>query len=75
MFYNIKVGTITNAQRAKNALKNRGVRSTVTRLKRINKGDGCGYAVQVETDSVNDVIAVIENERIIIRGVDELDLL
>ncbi len=70
MFYIVKVGTITNAQRAKNALKYRGIKSNVIRLQNPKKGDGCGYAVQVYTDEIDRVVRIIENENIFVRGVD-----
>lgn len=72
MFYLVKVGTITNAQRAKQALRNRGIKATVSRIEKPKKGDGCGYAVQVECEYVDDAVAIIENDNIVVRGVVEI---
>lgn len=74
MFYTIKVGTVTNAQRAKHALGEKGIKATVTRLKHPEKADGCGYTVRVSCDDIDRVIAIIERENINIRGVDVNDL-
>ncbi len=75
MFYSVKVGTVTNAQRAKYALAEKGIKSTVSRLKHPKKGDGCGYVIQVTCEDIDRVIAIIERENIKIRGVDVNDLL
>jgi len=72
LFYVIKVGTITNAQRARSALRYKGIKANVTRLKNPQKEDGCGYVVQVVTDDIESVIRIIENEKIYIRGVDRV---
>ena len=72
MFYLVKVGTITNAQRSKQALKNRGYKANVSRVEKPKKGDGCGYAVQLDCDDIDNVIAIIERENIQIRGVVDL---
>ena len=70
MYYTIKVGTITNAQRARGALRNRGIKATVSRLKNPQQGDGCGYVVQVITDDIDRAVRIIQNENIYIRGVE-----
>lgn len=41
----VKVGSVTNAQRAKRALLSHGMQATVKRAIHIKKGDGCGYSV------------------------------
>ena len=72
MFYIIKVGTITNAQRARGALRNHGIRASVTRLKNPQPVDGCGYAVQVITDDINKAVNIVQRENIYIRGVERV---
>ncbi|MBQ7203682.1 MAG: DUF3343 domain-containing protein [Eubacterium sp.] len=72
MFYTVKVGTITNAQRARAALKYRGIKSDITRLKNPSKGDGCGYAVVVSAYDIDRALDIIENEGVYIRGVEVL---
>ncbi len=71
MYSLIKVGTVTNAERARYVLRNNGINAYVTRIKNPAKGDGCGYAVKVLSENVNRAIALIDNERIYVRGVDE----
>ena len=72
MFYIIKVGTITNAQRAKYALGAKGMKSTVSRLKNPKGSDGCGYIVQLNTDDIERALRIVQNENINIRGVERL---
>lgn len=70
MNYLIKVGTVTNAERARYVLKNNGYNTSVARIKNPKKGDGCGYAVELRTDNIEGALRIIENERIFVRGVD-----
>ena len=70
MFSLIKVGTVTNAERARAALRNNGIKATILRIKNPTKSDGCGYAVKVLYEDAERAIKIIENERIYIRGVD-----
>ena len=70
MFYIIKVGTITNAQRAKYVLSAKGIKSNVSRLKNPKGSDGCGYVIQVYTDDIERVVRLIKNENINVRGVE-----
>ncbi|MBQ6380106.1 MAG: DUF3343 domain-containing protein [Clostridia bacterium] len=41
----VKVGSITNAQKARKALVRNGINAGVKRALQIKKGDGCGYSV------------------------------
>ena len=72
MFYLIKVGTVTNAQRVRNALKYRGIKANVTRLSNPAPSDGCGYAVQVEKENLQTALRIAESENIFVRGVEAL---
>ncbi|MBQ9516687.1 MAG: DUF3343 domain-containing protein [Eubacterium sp.] len=72
MLYIVKVGTITNAQRAKYALKSKGYKVNITRIAKPKSGDGCGYALEIVCSDVDDAVKIIENENIMVRGVAEL---
>ncbi|MBR0415401.1 MAG: DUF3343 domain-containing protein [Clostridia bacterium] len=41
----VKVGSVTNAQKAKKVLLNNGIHAAIKRAVQIKKGDGCGYSV------------------------------
>ncbi len=72
MLYIVKVGTVTNAQRAKAALRRYGIKATVMRLQKPKRGDGCGYTVQVNTPDIDNAVKIIEAEKIFIRGVERV---
>lgn len=65
----IKVGSITNAQRARNILQKKSVKAYVQRIENPAPGDGCGYAVRVESDSKN-AVPILEKNGIKVLGVD-----
>jgi len=41
----VKVGSVTNAQKAKRVLLNNGIYAKIQRAVQIKKGDGCGYSI------------------------------
>ena len=47
----VKVGSVTNAQKAKRILLKKGYRAAVKRTSQIKKGDGCGYSIVTQGDS------------------------
>lgn len=64
----IKVGSVTNAQRAREALRKNGIKSYLQRLENPEPGDGCGYVVEIgETNK--DVSAILEKNGIRVLGV------
>ncbi len=69
MYYTIKVGSITNAQRGVRLLKNKGYRPTMSRLENPSKSDGCGYVIKVYSDSEK-VINILRAGSVMILGVD-----
>lgn len=71
MFVTIKVGSITNAQRAAKALRMRGYRPTVDRLSNPQTTDGCGYVIKVATDDKNKVIRILNSSGVHILGVED----
>lgn len=50
MFYYIKIGSITNAQRARSVLHAKSINSQIRRLENPKPGDGCGYVIKVEDE-------------------------
>lgn len=48
MVYYIKIGSITNAQRARSVLHAKSVNGQIRRLENPGHGDGCGYVIAVE---------------------------
>lgn len=71
MTYDIKVGSITNAQRVKKALREKGYKSSFHRLENPQPGDGCGYAVIVNGNK-DEILQIINTIRVKILGVNEL---
>ena len=53
MYLYIKVGSITNAQRAKTVLNKNKIKASVKRLENPKPGDGCGYVVKAEESDRN----------------------
>ena len=51
MYYRIKLGAITNAQRAQRLLRAKGYKPTLSRIKNPQPGDGCGYMITVNADN------------------------
>ena len=68
MYLYIKVGSITNAQRAKSILNKNRIKASVLRLENPKPGDGCGYAVKAEDRGDKDVIEILKNHSIRVLG-------
>ena len=65
----IKVGSITNAQRAKSVLNKNAVKAMIQRLENPSPGDGCGYVVRTE-DKEQEVRKILEKNGIRILGTE-----
>lgn len=63
----IKVGSVTNAQRAKSVLNKNRIKASVSRLENPQPGDGCGYVVKAEESDKN-IIEILERNSIRILG-------
>ncbi|MGN0458163.1 MAG: putative Se/S carrier-like protein [Eubacterium sp.] len=50
MYYKIKVGSVTNAQRGARILRANGFRPTVSRIENPSANDGCGFVINVFGD-------------------------
>lgn len=68
MFYYIKIGSITNVQRARVVLKRHGIKSTVERIENPGLGDGCGYMLKISENN-KDAADLLRNNGISILGV------
>ncbi len=66
----IKVGSITNAQRAKSVLMKYSVKAQVQRAEQIKQGDGCGYIIKVYDDDENKILNILKNNGINSLGVE-----
>ncbi len=69
----IKVGSITNAQRARAILQKNSVKASVQRIENPKPGDGCGYALRTENSNKNPV-RILESSGIRVLGVEENDI-
>ena len=67
----IKVGSITNAQRGQRLLRSKGYSPQIKKNDRPERSDGCGYALEVYGRE-NEIIKILEDNRIEIRGVEVL---
>lgn len=68
MFIYIKIGSITNAQRASAVLKKNGIRAQIIRVKNPQPGDGCGYMIKINK-SEGEAVNILQNNGIRILGV------
>lgn len=69
MYLYIKVGSITNAQRARSVLNKNSIKASVLRLDNPKPGDGCGYVVKVQENDKN-IVDILEKNSIRVLGVD-----
>ena len=69
----IKVGSVTNAQRAKKVFELSGYRALIRRSLTIKKGEGCGYSVVVKCDAPT-ARALLKKAGIRIISVEENDI-
>lgn len=72
MLYEIKLGTVTKAQNTIYILKKYGIKGSIGRVKNPKKSDGCGYTVKVNTDNINHILNLLNNNGIKHYGVEGL---
>ncbi len=72
MFILIKVGTVTNAQRAVRLLKIYGIKAYIQRLEKPKKEDGCGYAVKVKADNTEEILSLLKQNGVTVLGAEAL---
>lgn len=66
----IKVGSITNAQRAKSVLMKNSITSEIKRIEDPKPGDGCGYIIKVKKSEESKAISILQKNGIRIIGED-----
>jgi hypothetical protein len=71
MRYGIKVGAVTNAQRALKLLRSKGYKPILSRIENPLPNEGCGYVINVESEN-NKAINILKSNGISILGVEEL---
>ncbi len=69
--FDIKVGSITNAQKVKKELLSSGYKANFHRLEKPQPGDGCGYAVVVRGDK-DEILQIINSIGVRVLGVAEI---
>lgn len=71
MNFEIKVGSITNAQRAMKLLKSKNYRPSLSRIENPQPSDGCGYVVKVAASN-DSIVGFLKKSGISILGVEAL---
>jgi hypothetical protein len=64
MYFAIKIGSITNAQRTVRALKSKGYRPSISKIENPRPNDGCGYVVKVFADDKDNVVNILQKSNI-----------
>lgn len=72
MYYYIKTGSITNAQRSKNVLAKYNIKAELKRLADIKDGDGCGWTITVSEDSLKTAVNTLRQNEINVLGVEKV---
>lgn len=65
----IKVGSVTNAQRGARVLKSYGYRVNIRKLEHPSKSDGCGYVLRINEEA-QEAAGLLEKNGIKVTGVD-----
>lgn len=68
MFLYIKIGSVTNAQRAAAVLRKNRIKAQIIRMENPQPGDGCGYMIKVRKEE-GDSVHILQNNGIRILGV------
>ena len=71
MIYEIKVGSVTNAQMGAKLLKNAGYRVFVHKKLSTSPADGCGYLLRLE-DGDGEALALLRQHGERITGVEQV---
>ncbi|MBQ9530725.1 MAG: DUF3343 domain-containing protein [Eubacterium sp.] len=70
MSFVIKLGSITNTQRAQKILSKNGVATKISRLSNPKPSDGCGYVLKANSKDREKIIHILNNSGINILGVE-----
>ena len=68
MYYDIKVGSVTNAQRGIRILRQNGIKSSVIRIFKPTSDEGCGYALRVGSEDKRKSVDILRRNNIRIIG-------
>lgn len=69
MYFEIKVGSVTTAQRGKRILHSKGYSAKIKRIENPQPTDGCGYLISVKSDD-DSVVNILKNAGIRVIGVE-----
>ena len=72
MYYLIKIGSITTAQRAHKLLLSKGYTVRITRLQNPKAGDGCGYALKINSNDKESIIQILKGAGVNVLGVEDI---
>lgn len=72
MYFAIKVGSVTNAQRAMRLLRSNGYRPILGRMEKPLPSDGCGYIIKLTANDKNAAVALLRNSGVTILGVEDI---
>lgn len=64
----IKVGSVTNAQRGVKILRSNGISTSVSRLEHPVAADGCGFALRVDASDCERSVELLRRYKIRIIG-------
>lgn len=64
----IKVGSVTNAQRGVKILRSNGILTSVSRLEHPGVADGCGFALRVDASDFERSVELLRRYKIRIIG-------
>lgn len=70
MTFYIKIGSITNAQRARSALHAASVKASIKRLEKPKPGEGCGYMLVLNSD-LSKALRILDKNGIRVLGVEK----
>lgn len=71
MAYYIKIGSVTNAQRARTLLRANSIDAQIKRLENPKPGEGCGYVIVVDED-VGNAVRLLQKNGLRVLGADEV---
>lgn len=71
MICEIKVGSVTNAQRGAKVLRRYGIKSNISRIENPAPGDGCGFVIKVDVNDCHAAKDLLYKSGIRIFGVNE----
>lgn len=70
MFYMIQLGSVTNAQHARDILKAYGYTPYLSRNSQPKKEEGCGYTVKVNSTDIQMTLNLLRDKGVYIIGAE-----